>query len=248
MLLSIQNLTAHVKDKPILKDLSLSIPKGGVHVIMGPNGSGKSTLCSVIMGHPSYSVTKGSLDFDGRDLLSLKTDERARAGIFLSFQYPREIPGVSLAQVVRTSLTARAKADGTKLPVAKELLHDVKKQLSAFGLSDEFLRRSLNENASGGEKKRLEMVQLALLRPRLAILDEIDSGLDIDAMKTIGSGIERAVKEYGTTFLIITHYQRLLQYISPTTVQVMVDGKIVKTGDAELARELERDGYKAYVA
>jgi Fe-S cluster assembly ATP-binding protein len=246
-LLEIKNLTVKAKDKLILNGLSLSIPNGGIHVIMGPNGSGKSTLCSILMDHPDYEVTGGSISFEGADLSLLKTDERARKGIFLSFQHPREIPGVSLAQITRSAINSNLKEKGIKNSgTSKDFIKNLKERLNHLGLAEDFLRRPLNEHASGGEKKRLEMVQLAMLKPKLAILDEIDSGLDIDAMKLIAENIKEAVREYNTTFLIITHYQRLLQHITPDSVHVIVDGKIVKSGDSALAHELERDGYKSF--
>ncbi len=249
MLLEIKNLTVKAKDKSILNNLTLSIPNGAVHVIMGPNGSGKSTLCSVLMGHPDYEITNGSIFFDNTDLSVLKTDERARRGIFLSFQHPQEIPGVSLSQITRGAINATLKEKGLKNSVTpKEFISNIKEKLKYHGLQEDFLRRPLNEHASGGEKKRLEMVQLAMLKPKLAILDEIDSGLDIDAMKLIAQSIKKAVTEYKTTFLIITHYQRLLEHIEPDSVHVIVDGKIVKSGDRTLAHELERDGYKNFTA
>lgn len=264
MLLRISNLTVRAKDKVILDGLSLNIPSGGVHVIMGPNGSGKSTLCSILMGHPDYEVVNGKAVFEGADLLKMKTDERARKGLFLSFQYPREIPGVSLAQVTRAAMNARQKemtggretsSEASKADIKtstaqnispKNFISSLKEKISGMGLSEDFLSRPLNEHASGGEKKRLEMVQLDMLAPKLAILDEIDSGLDIDAMKMIAGSINSVMKKHGTTFLIITHYQRLLQHISPDSVHIMVDGKIVKSGKADLVQELERDGYKNY--
>lgn len=248
-LLEIKNLTVKVKDKAILNDLTLSIPDSGIHVIMGPNGSGKSTLCGVLMGHPDYEITGGSIMFEDIDLSSLKTDERARKGIFLSFQHPKEIPGVSLSQITRSAINSSLKEKGLKNSnTPKEFITSLKEKLKYHGLPEDFLRRPLNEHASGGEKKRLEMVQLAMLKPRLAILDEIDSGLDIDAMKLIAKSIKDAVSEFKTTFLIITHYQRLLQHIEPDSVHVIVDGKIVKSGDRTLAHELERDGYKNFTA
>jgi len=248
-LLEIKNLTVKAKDKSILNSLTLSIPSGGIHVIMGPNGSGKSTLCSVLMGHPDYEITEGSILFQNLDVASLKTEERAHKGIFLSFQNPKEIPGVSLSQVTRAAINSALKEKGLKSSVApKEFIVNIKEKLKNHGLSEDFLRRPLNEQASGGEKKRIEMVQLAMLKPKLAILDEIDSGLDIDAMKLIAQSIKNAVTEHKTTFLIITHYQRLLQYIEADSVHIMVDGKIVKSGDISLAHELERDGYKNFIS
>ena len=248
ILLEIKHVTAVAKDKTILSGLTLSIPKGGIHVIMGPNGSGKSTLCSIIMGHPDYIVKEGSIFFEKTDLLSMKTDERARKGIFLSFQYPREIPGVSLAQVTRTALNAALAEKGVKnIGTSKEFIAKLKTTVSRLGLKEDFLKRPLNEHASGGEKKRLEMVQLDILTPKLAILDEIDSGLDIDALKVIANEINHAVAAHNTTFLIITHYQRLLEHIKPDSVHIMVDGKIVKSGDAALPHQLEKEGYKEFL-
>lgn len=248
MLLSIQNLHVAVGEKPILQGTSLAVSGGGVHVIMGPNGSGKSTLCHALMGHPAYQVTRGKIVLNGENITRMKTDERARRGMFLSFQYPREIPGVSVAQMLRAALFARVKDGNKKEPfVLKDFHRSIRTTLADFGLSEDFFKRALNENASGGEKKRMEMVQLFLLKPQLAILDEIDSGLDIDAMKRIGAGIERAARELGTTFIVITHYQRLLQHLSYDHVHVMVDGRIVESGGPKLVETLERDGYKAFL-
>lgn len=241
MFLEVENLEAAAAEKTILKNCSLSIPRGEIHVIMGPNGSGKSTLCSVLMGHGDYRVTRGAVRFEGKDLLSLPVDERARRGIFLGFQYPREIPGVSLGNVLRATMEAR----GKKVAVG-ELITRIKRELKFLNLSEDFLTRSLNEHASGGEKKRLEMAQLGVIAPKLAVLDEIDSGLDIDSLKTIAVAIKRFAKEHGTTFLIITHYQRLLQYVRPNRVHIMAAGAIVKNGGMELARQLEKEGYKKF--
>lgn len=244
MILDIKNIDVTTDGKTILKNFSLSIPQGGVHVIMGPNGSGKSTLCNVIMGHPDYKVSSGTITFQDKDLLSLSTDERSRQGIFLGFQYPREIPGISLANVLRTAINAQIQKHQKINP--QELLEKIKYQLAFLNLSEEFITRPLNEHASGGEKKRLEIVQLGVLAPKLAILDEIDSGLDIDVLKSIALAIKKFSQETGITFIIITHYQRLLQHIHPDQIHIMIDGRIVKSGDIQLAYQLEREGYKNF--
>ena len=241
MLLEADNLEAVAAEKVILRNCSLSIPRGEIHVIMGPNGSGKSTLCSVLMGHSDYRVTSGTLRFEGEDLLSLPVDERARRGIFLGFQYPREIPGVSLGNVLRAAMEAR----GKKVAIG-ELVTSIKRELKRLNLGEEFLTRSLNEHASGGEKKRLEVAQLGVIAPKLAVLDEIDSGLDLDSLKTIAAAIKRFAKEHRTTFLIITHYERLLRYVKPDRVHIMADGAIVTSGGMALVRQLEKEGYKKF--
>ncbi len=239
-LIDIQKLHVGIGEKAILRGLDLAIPEGEVHAIMGPNGSGKSTLANVIMGHPDYEVLAGAVDFRGEDLLAMSPDERARAGVFLSFQHPVPLPGISLMQLVRRS-TAQVLGEGgyeNALEMATAL-HDAAERA---GLARELLSRAANDGFSGGEKKKGEIIQMTLLRPRLVILDEIDSGLDIDALKRVSESIVRLRGE-GRSFLLITHYQRILDYVQPDRVHVMQAGRIVRSGGPELARELERSGY-----
>ncbi|TCP55682.1 Fe-S cluster assembly ATP-binding protein [Tumebacillus sp. BK434] len=238
--LNIQNLQVSVEGTPILQGVSLDIKGGEVHAIMGPNGTGKSTLSLALMGHPRYAVTAGSVTLDGQDLLGMSVDERARAGLFLAMQYPSEIAGVSNANFLRTAVNAR-QPDGQEvgvLPFRKQL----EAQMAALGIDGRFADRYLNEGFSGGEKKRNEILQLSLLKPRIAILDEIDSGLDIDALKVVAQAVN-ALRAPEMGVLIITHYQRLLDYIEPDHVHVMLGGRIVKSGGGDLARELEAKGY-----
>ncbi|EKD92545.1 MAG: hypothetical protein ACD_28C00408G0002 [uncultured bacterium] len=247
-LLSIQNLNITVDGSPIVRGLDLGIYPGQIHAIMGPNGSGKSTLSSTLMGHPKYEVTEGTVQFQGEDLLALDPNERAALGLFLAFQYPKEIPGVNLTAFMRACYNAvrktRAQRAGeTFEPVSlyafKKMMID---QMSLVGLPASFMNRSTNEGFSGGEKKKCEILQMALLEPRLAILDETDSGLDIDALRTICGAI-RAVQKPEQSLLMITHYQRILDYITPDVIHIMMDGKIVMTGGPELAKHLEKEGY-----
>lgn len=242
-MLKIENLHATVADKPILKGLSLTINAGEVHAIMGPNGAGKSTLGYVLAGRPGYEVTDGSVVFDGIDLLDLEPHERAAAGLFLGFQYPVEIPGVSNVQFLRESLNAQRKERGEEPLSGGDFLKLARAQADAMGMSMDMLKRPVNVGFSGGEKKRNEMVQMGIINPRLAILDETDSGLDIDALRVVGDGINRIMRAPDKGVLLITHYQRLLDYVQPDFVHVLADGRIVKTGGAELALELEREGY-----
>ncbi len=240
-LLSVENLHVSIEDKPILKGLSLTVNAGEVHALMGPNGSGKSTLSFCLMGHPRYTITQGEILFKGKSILELEPYERAAAGIFLAFQYPTAIPGVSVANFLRAAMRGVRGAD---VPV-KEFRLTVKTQLKALGVPDAFMNRYVNDGFSGGEKKRLEILQMAVLGPALAVLDETDSGLDIDALKTVAEGINsQRSPERG--ILLITHYQRLLNYITPDFVHVMVDGRIVRSGTAELAHELEAKGYEGF--
>ncbi|MEX0654113.1 MAG: Fe-S cluster assembly ATPase SufC [Phycisphaeraceae bacterium] len=241
-LLEIKNLHASIDDQPILKGLDLTINPGEMHSIMGPNGSGKSTLAQVLAGHEAFDVTEGEIRFQGEDLLALEADERARAGVFLAFQYPVEIPGVSTMQFLKAALNAHRKQRGQEEIGAVEFLQLVKKKARLVELNQELLKRPVNEGFSGGEKKRHEIFQLALLEPALAILDETDSGLDIDALRIVAEGVNE-LRDAGRSFLVITHYQRLLNYIVPDVVHVLVDGRIVKTGGRELALELEKSGY-----
>ncbi|HSM63244.1 MAG TPA: Fe-S cluster assembly ATPase SufC [Gillisia sp.] len=241
-MLKIKNLQANIEDKEILKGINLEINPGEVHAIMGPNGSGKSTLSSVIAGKEEYTMTGGEILFEGEDLSELDPEERAHKGIFLSFQYPVEIPGVSVTNFMKASINAHRKAQGLEDMPAKDLLKMIRDKSELLEIDRKFLSRSLNQGFSGGEKKRNEIFQMAMLNPKLAILDETDSGLDIDALKVVANGVNKLRSE-DNAVLLITHYQRLLDYIVPDFVHVMVDGKIVKSGPKELAYELEERGY-----
>lgn len=244
-MLSINNLHASVGDKPILKGLTLDLPAGEVHAIMGPNGAGKSTLSYVLTGRQGYEVTDGSATLDGEDLLALEANERAARGLFLSFQYPLEIPGVPALTFIRTALNAQRKARGEPEVSALEFLKLAKEKAAALKVDFEMLKRPLNVGFSGGEKKRMEILQMAMLSPRLLILDETDSGLDIDALKIVSEGVN-AMRSPDRAMLVITHYQRLLDYIRPDRVHVLSAGRIVASGGPELALELEREGYDKY--
>ncbi|MFM9897440.1 Fe-S cluster assembly ATPase SufC [Sphingorhabdus sp.] len=247
-MLQITNLHANVGDKPILKGLTLSLNAGEIHAIMGPNGAGKSTLGYVLSGRPGYEVTEGSVTFNGNDLLALEPHERAAAGLFLGFQYPVEIPGVSNVQFLREALNAQRKNRGEARLSGAEFLKVAREQAGVLGMDMDMLKRPVNVGFSGGEKKRNEMVQMGIINPALAILDETDSGLDIDALRTVGDGINRIMRKPDKAVLLITHYQRLLDYVKPDFVHVLADGRITRTGGAELALELERDGYKELAA
>ena len=240
MSLTIENLQASVDGTPILKGLNLEIPAGEVHAIMGPNGSGKSTLSKVIAGHDDYEVTGGKVLLDGVDIDELEVDERSRAGIFLAFQYPAEVPGVSNANFLRAALQARM-PEGEEID-AVAFYKEMYAKMDELEMDRKFTKRAVNEGFSGGEKKRNEILQMMMLDPRYALLDETDSGLDIDALKVVAKGVN-SMRSPNRGFLVITHYQRLLDYIKPDVVHVMSDGQIVKTGGAELALELEKDGY-----
>lgn len=242
-MLKIENLHVRIGDKKILKGLSLELQPGQVHAIMGPNGSGKSTLGNVIAGREGYDITEGSVTFMGRDLLALEPEARAAAGVFLAFQYPVEIPGVNNTYFLRTALNAQRKARGEEAVDSMQFLKLVREKLAVLHLKDELLHRGVNEGFSGGEKKRNEVFQLALLEPKLAILDETDSGLDIDALKTVAAGVN-TLRSPDRMFMVITHYQRLLDYIKPDAVHVLADGRIVESGGPELALELEAHGYE----
>ena len=242
-MLKIENLHASVAGKEILKGLSLELQPGKVHAIMGPNGAGKSTLGNIIAGREGYEVTAGSVTFNGQDLLALEPEERAAAGVFLAFQYPVEIPGVNNTYFLRSALNAQRKARGEPELDSMQFLKLVREKLAVLHLKDELLHRGVNEGFSGGEKKRNEIFQLALLEPQLAILDETDSGLDIDALKTVAEGVN-ALRSPERAFLVITHYQRLLDYIKPDVVHVLADGRIVESGGPELALQLEEHGYE----
>jgi Fe-S cluster assembly ATP-binding protein len=243
-MLEIRNLHASIKDQEILKGVDLTVKQGEVHALMGPNGTGKSTLANVLMGHPAYEVTQGQILFKGQELSELAPDERARMGIFLAFQYPVAIPGVSVANFLRTAINARRKVDnpedkGISVPDFRKLL---KSKMDMLEMSHEFAGRYLNDGFSGGEKKRAEILQLATLEPSIAILDETDSGLDIDALRIVASGVN-ALAGPKLGVLVITHYQRILRYIQPHYVHIMLDGRIAETGGAELAEHLEEHGY-----
>lgn len=241
-MLKIENLTAGIEGKTILKGLNLTVNAGEVHAIMGPNGAGKSTLSYVLAGRAGYEVTGGSVTFQGKDLLAMAPHERAAAGVFLGLQYPVEIPGVSNLMFLRTALNAQRTLRGEKEASGAEFMKLAKAAAEALALPFEMLKRSVNQGFSGGEKKRNEMVQMAVLEPHLCVLDETDSGLDIDALRVVSEGINRMRSPERAT-LLITHYQRLLDYVVPDFVHVLIDGRIVRTGGAELARELEADGY-----
>lgn len=248
-MLKIQNL--HVKleaeDKPILKGLNLTVETGKVHAIMGPNGSGKSTLSYVLSGRDGYEVTAGSAELDGEDLLAQEPEERAAAGLFLAFQYPVEIPGVGNMTFLRTALNAQRKARGEAELSAGDFLKLVREKAKALNIDAEMLKRPVNVGFSGGEKKRNEILQMAVLEPKMCILDETDSGLDVDAMKLVADGVN-ALRAPDRAFLVITHYQRLLDHIHPDVVHILADGRIIKTGGPELALEVERNGYADLLA
>ena len=241
-MLDIKNLKASVGDKEILRGISLSVGKGEVHAIMGPNGSGKSTLAQVLAGNPAFDVTGGSVQYDGRDLLELAPEERAQAGIFLAFQYPVEIPGVTNAYFLRSAYNEIRKARGEEEVDPMEFVGIVEEKLKLVDMDADMLNRSVNMGFSGGEKKRNEILQLAVLEPKLAILDETDSGLDIDAMRTVADGVNK-LRDKNRSFIVVTHYQRLLNYIVPDHVHVLSQGRIVKSGGKQLALELEEKGY-----
>ena len=242
-MLQISNLHATVADKPILNGVSLHVPAGEVHAIMGPNGSGKSTLAYVLAGRPGYEVTEGGATFDGQDLLAMEPHERAAAGLFLGFQYPVEIPGVSYLQFVREALNTQRRTRGEAELSGGEFIKLAREQAALLGMDAEMLKRPVNVGFSGGEKKRAEMVQMGIMNPRFAVLDETDSGLDIDALKAVGAGINRIMRAPDKGVLLITHYQRLLDYVTPDKVHVLSRGEIVRSGGPELAHELEREGY-----
>ncbi|QDP19430.1 Fe-S cluster assembly ATPase SufC [Sphingomonas xanthus] len=242
-MLKIENLHATIAGKSILNGLTLTVPNGEIHAIMGPNGAGKSTLAYVLGGRPGYEVTEGSVTFDGQDLFALEPHERAAAGMFLGFQYPVEIPGVSYLQFLRESLNSQRRAREEKELSGAEFIRLAKDKAALLGMDAEMLKRPVNVGFSGGEKKRAEMVQMGIMDPKLAILDETDSGLDIDALKAVGAGINSIMRDPAKSVLLITHYQRLLDYVKPEQVHVLSRGKIVRSGGPELAHELEREGY-----
>tara|TARA_R110001632_G_scaffold47202_6_gene119612 strand:- start:12192 stop:12944 length:753 start_codon:yes stop_codon:yes gene_type:complete len=241
-MLKIENLHAVIEDKAILKGLNLQVKPGEIHAIMGPNGAGKSTLANIIAGKEEYEVTDGTIELNGEDISELAPEERAHNGVFLSFQYPVEIPGVSVTNFIKTAINENRKAKGLEDMPAKDMLKMIREKSELLEIDRKFLSRSLNEGFSGGEKKRNEIFQMAMLEPKLAILDETDSGLDIDALRIVANGVNK-LKSKDNAVIVITHYQRLLEYIIPDFVHVLYDGKIVKTGDASLALELEAKGY-----
>ncbi|MXP10799.1 Fe-S cluster assembly ATPase SufC [Pseudoblastomonas halimionae] len=247
-MLKIDNLHAEIDGKPILKGLTLEVNAGEVHAIMGPNGAGKSTLAYVLGGRPGYEVTEGSVTFAGKDLLDLEPHERAAAGLFLGFQYPVEIPGVSNVQFLREAVNAQREERGEEPLTGGEFLKRAKEKAALLQLDMDMLKRHVNVGFSGGEKKRAEMVQMGILDPSFAVLDETDSGLDIDALKTVGEGINAIMRSPEKGVLLITHYQRLLDYVRPDYVHILADGRIVKTGDADLAKQLEAEGYDEVMA
>ena len=242
MLLSIKNIHASVEGKEILKGINLDIQSGEVHAIMGPNGSGKSTLASVLAGKEEYEVTEGSVEFDGKDMLELSPEDRAREGLFLAFQYPVEIPGVSTTNFIKTAINEKRKYRGEEPMDAVSFLKMMKQKIELVEIDKSLLSRSINEGFSGGEKKRNEIFQMAMLEPKLAILDETDSGLDIDALRIVANGVNK-LRNAERGIIVITHYQRLLDYLQPDFVHVLVNGRIVKSGTKELALELEEKGY-----
>ncbi|MBI4163206.1 MAG: Fe-S cluster assembly ATPase SufC [Candidatus Aenigmarchaeota archaeon] len=248
--LEIKNLHVSIDNKQILKGLDLTIKSGEMHAIMGPNGSGKSTLSFAIMGHPKYTIDSGDILLDGQSILEMPTDKRAKAGLFLSFQYPSEIPGVGMTNFLMTAKNAMA--NGGPKASAGEFLKEMKEKMSMLKMDEAFIKRNVNEGFSGGEKKRAEILQMSVLKPKFAVLDEVDSGLDIDALKAVAEGINQTAKIGGGTdsqktgVLMITHYQRILEYVKPHFVHIMMDGKIIKSGGFEIAEELESKGYEGY--
>jgi Fe-S cluster assembly ATP-binding protein len=241
-MLSIKNLYAQIEGNSILKGIDLKVNKGEVHAIMGPNGSGKSTLASVIAGRKEYKITDGSISFNGKNIFDMSPEERAIEGLFLSFQYPVEIPGVSVTNFVKTAVNEIRKARNLDPVDPREFLKNMRDNIQLLDMDKKFMSRSLNEGFSGGEKKRNEIFQMAMLKPKLAILDETDSGLDIDALKVVSNGVNK-LRNNNNSMIIITHYQRLLNYIKPDYVHILYDGKIIKSGDKTLAIELEEKGY-----
>lgn len=248
-ILIIKNLKVSVEGKEILKGLNLTVKSGEIHIIMGPNGSGKSTLCNALMGHPHYEITGGTVTFNGEDVLSLSTDKRAQLGIFLGFQYPREVTGVTFGNFLRIASNAinKVREPGSK-PIGPGPFYKImQEELKTAKMDKSFIGRSLNEGFSGGEKKRAEIVQMSVLKPKIAMLDEIDSGLDIDALKTVAGGIQSVFEKQQMGVLLITHYQRILNYLTPHFVHVMADGRIIKSGGQELAHQLEKEGYVNFI-
>ncbi len=245
--LEIKNIHAEVEGTKILTGVNLTIKSGEIHAIMGPNGSGKSTLCKVLMGHPKYTVTEGEATFNGKDILELEPNERANLGLFLGFQNPLEIDGVTLGNFLRLAKNANNKANNEDTVRPAEFIKTLREKAGLLKMDNKFITRSVNEGCSGGEKKRAEIMQMATLEPKIAMLDEIDSGLDIDALKVVSEGIKESHEKNNLGILLITHYQRILNYITPDHVHVMAHGKIVKSGGKELAHDLEANGYEQYL-
>ena len=247
--LEIKNLHVAVKGKEIIKGIDLTINSGEMHIIMGPNGSGKSTLCYALMGHPKYEITEGEVLLDGENILKLSPDKRAHLGLFLGFQYPREVPGVTFGNFLRTAVNTigKSRSQDYKQVGPAAFYKVMQENIEGVKMNKSFIGRSLNEGFSGGEKKRAEIVQMSVLKPKFALLDEIDSGLDIDALKLTAKGIQKSFEDEGMGMLLITHYQRILNHLKPNFVHIMVDGKIVKSGDHKLAEELEAKGYEKFV-
>ncbi len=248
-MLIISDLRARTRKEkqPILNGVNLKVKKGEIHVIMGPNGSGKSTLCKTLMGHPRYEVTGGTAKFNNKDILKLSPDKRAKEGIFLGFQDPIEIPGVKLGSLIRLSKNSLAKKSKSPSESPIELLKKTKEKAKDLKIKPHFLEHSVNEGASGGEKKRAEILQMAIMEPKLILLDEIDSGLDIDALKAVAKEINAYFKKHSPAIVIVTHYQRILHHISPNFVHIMSDGEIIKSGEKDLAEKLEKEGYKNFI-
>lgn len=245
-MLEISGLTVKVEEKVIVQDLNLVLGAGQVEALMGPNGSGKSTLAAALAGHPAYSIESGSVKIDGQEILDLEPHERSHAGLFLAFQYPIEIPGITFLSFLKEIVNAKRKSLGQSLVDAGQFILEVKEHIQKVGLDESFLYRQLNDGFSGGEKKRAEILQMLLLEPKVVILDETDSGLDIDALRSIAASV-RSVADAKTTFLVITHYQRLLEYLQPDKVHIFSRGSVIKSGDMELAFQLERDGYAQFL-
>lgn len=246
--LEIRDLRAAVNGQEILKGVTLTIRSGEIHTVMGPNGSGKSTLCHVLMGHPKYEVTGGVVTFDGEDITALNPDKRAKLGLFLSFQYPQEIPGVRFAHFMRQAKNAILVSQGKTAMNVADFLKLLKEKIKILRFPESFLERSVNEGFSGGEKKRAEILQMAVLEPTFAVLDETDSGLDVDALKTVAKSADAIAKKTHSGVLLITHYQRILNYIEPDFVHIMVEGKIIKTGKREMVEAIEAKGYEPFMA
>lgn len=246
-MIEIKNLHAEIEGQPILKGLNLTINKGEVHAVMGPNGAGKSTLSYILAGKEEYEVTEGDILFNGNSILEMGADERAAAGVFLAFQYPVEIPGVQMTTFLKTALNAVRKAQGEKELETLDFIKLLRKNTEKLGIKDDMLKRAVNVGFSGGEKKRNEILQMAMLDPTFCVLDETDSGLDIDALRIVADGVN-ALRADDRSFLVITHYQRLLDYIVPDQVHILADGKIIKTGDAQLAKDLEAKGYNDFLS
>lgn len=244
-MLEIKDLHVSIDDKKILKGLNLSVKAGEIHAIMGPNGSGKSTLSSVIAGNEDYEITNGSIIYKNENIEDLSAEERANKGIFMSFQYPVEIPGITVTNFIKTAINSNLKARGQKEMAANEMLKKIRDKANLLEIDSKFLSRSLNEGFSGGEKKRNEIFQMAMLEPSLAILDETDSGLDVDGLRIVGEGISN-LRTPDRAYLVVTHYQRLLEYVKPDYVHVFVDGNIVESGGVELSEKLEKEGYESY--